>query len=156
MTLRLSISPVSLPFFLLLCLISFLSLFLPCLFLSFFFYFLLFTSDSNTTSHIPPQALVALHASFSSLLPLFPLNCVSSFPHLLPFAFFSSFLWSVSSSFTCRWVFPLLRFSIFCLLHEVSSVLSFFSIFVVRLFHLHFQFLLWFSVEFLLLCMFSS
>ena len=156
MTLQLSISPMPFPFFLLLCLIPFLSLFLMCLFLSFFFYFLLFSSDSNTTSHNLLQALVAPHASFSSLLLLFPLNYVSSFPHLLSFAFFSSFLWSVSSNFTCRWVFPLLRFSIFCLLHEVSSVLSFFSIFVVCLFHLHFHFLLWFSIEFLLLCMFSS
>ena len=136
--------------------------FLLCLFLSFFFYFLLFSSDLNTTSHKKVIFLSASSFGCSTCLLLQPSPVVSSelrfiisSPSPVCF-FFSSFLWSVSSSFTCHWVFPLLRFSIFYLLHEVSSVLSFFSIFVVCLFHLHFQFLLWFSVEFLFLCMFSS
>ena len=77
--------------------------------------------------------------------------------NLLPsFAFFLLLASFPIFAFVLCWVFHLLRFSIFCLLHKVSSVLSFFFIFVVRFFHLHFQFLFWFSVEFLLLCMFSS
>ena len=76
--------------------------------------------------------------------------------NLLPsFAFFLLPVSFLVFAFVSCWVFHLLMFFIFCLLHEVSSVFSFF-ISVVRLFHLHFQFLLWFSVEFLLLCMFSS
>ena len=90
--------------------------FLSCLFLSFFFYFLLFSSNSNTTSHNPLQALAAPYASFSNLLLLFPLNCISSFPHLLPFAFFflhfcGLFLpASLAVEFSPCWGFP---FSVF-------------------------------------------